>query len=88
MGKLKAFSANLMTLKNGDTYMQRIRRNLAFYVLKLLVPDLAPAGLGKSVIVLNLSLEDIHSFLDSDQMEADESSGEHEPPGKSLLYRY
>ncbi|MGK0744824.1 hypothetical protein ACSFCX_24140 [Yokenella regensburgei] len=81
-------SASFLTLRNGDTWMMRIRRNVAFFAVRLLVPDLAPSGLAKSVIVLNLDLEDTLSFLEHDERRAEASCREHEPPGKSLLYRY
>lgn len=81
-------SASFLTLRNGDTWMMRIRRNIAFFTLRLLVPDLVPPGLGKQVIVLNLDRARICSWLEQDQREAEQSCGEHEPPGKSLLYWY
>lgn len=81
-------SASLLTLRNGDTWMMRIRRNIAFFTLRIMVPDLVPPGLGKQVIVLNLPRARMCSWLEQDQKEAEQSCGSHEPPGKSLLYWY
>lgn len=80
--------ASFLTLRNGDTWMMRIRRNVAFFAVRLLVPDLAPAGLAKVVIVLNLDLKGTRSYLEPIQQDPEETYQEPESPGKSTLYWY
>ncbi|MGK0735912.1 hypothetical protein ACSFCX_10235 [Yokenella regensburgei] len=57
-------SAKELRLRLGETRLQRIRFNLAWYALRLIIPELfQPAGVSRTLILLNLSRKETRSFV-------------------------
>lgn len=86
-------TARELQLRLGETILQRIRFNLAWYALRFFMPELFQlTGVSKSLILLNLSRKEIRSAVLRPLDLADSSDGD---PGKGprfrqqgLLFRY